>query len=68
MLTLRGLVISLDGRQQVRVEQSIAWTPTSTIEDAERLGVVLAEQAMTQGADEIIRALVRAREEELSHV
>ncbi len=68
MLTLRGLVISLDGRQQVRVERSIAWMPTSTIEDAERLGIVLAEQAMARGADEIIRALIRAREEELSHV
>jgi hydroxymethylbilane synthase len=57
MLTLRGLVISLDGRQQVRVGQSICWTPASTIEDAERLGIVLAEQAMRQGAEQIIRGL-----------
>ena len=57
LLTLRGLVISLDGQQQVRVEQSIAWTPTSTIEDAEHLGTVLAEQALTRGASEIIYGL-----------
>jgi hydroxymethylbilane synthase len=63
MLTLRGLVISLDGRQQVRVEQSVPWTPISTIEDAERLGVALAEQAMTQGADEIVRRLKVVREQ-----
>jgi hydroxymethylbilane synthase len=57
-LTLRGLVIDLDGQRQVRVERSIAWTSTSTVGDAERLGVALAEQAMTQGADEIIRKLM----------
>jgi hydroxymethylbilane synthase len=68
MLTLRGLVISLDGQRQVRVEQSIAWTSTSVIGDAERLGVFLAEQALTEGADEIIRALTVAREQEFSHV
>jgi hydroxymethylbilane synthase len=68
MLTLRGLVISVDGRQQVRVEQRITWTPTSAIEDAEQLGEALAEQALAQGADEIIRTLIRAREEELPHV
>jgi hydroxymethylbilane synthase len=68
MLTLRGLVISVDGRQQVRVEQSITWAPTSAIEDAEHLGEALAEQALTQGADEIIRTLIRAREEKPPHV
>ncbi len=57
LLTLRGLVVSLDGQQQVRVEQSIAWTSASTIEDAERLGTVLAEQALTRGASEIIYGL-----------
>ncbi len=57
MLTLRGLVISLDGRQQVRVQQSMPWTPETPVEQAERLGVLLAEQALAQGADEIIRAL-----------
>jgi len=57
MLTLSGLVISLDGEQQVRVEQSITCTPNLTIEDAEYLGEVLAEQALKQGADEIIRKL-----------
>ena len=68
MLTLRGLVISLDGQQQVRTEQSIAWTPTSTIEDAERLGKLLAEQALAQGANEIIHALMVKREQEILHV
>jgi hydroxymethylbilane synthase len=60
MLTLRGLVISLDGQRQVRVERSITWTPTSTIEDAEHLGEMLAEQALAQGADEIVHTLIRA--------
>jgi hydroxymethylbilane synthase len=57
LLMLRGLVISLDGQQQVRVEQSITWTPTSTIEDAQHLGEALAEQALIQGANEIIYGL-----------
>jgi hydroxymethylbilane synthase len=60
VLTLRGLVISLDGQQRVRVEQSMVWTPTSTVEDAECLGEALAEQALTQGANEIIRGLTVA--------
>jgi hydroxymethylbilane synthase len=68
MLTVRGLVISLDGRQQVRVEQRMEWTPTATVEDAERLGEVLAEQAMVQGADAIIRGLTGTREQEIFHV
>jgi hydroxymethylbilane synthase len=63
MLTLYGLVISLDGRQQVRVEQHIAWMPNSTIEDAEHLGASLAEQAMVRGADTIIHELTVVREE-----
>ena len=57
MLTLRGLVISLDGQQQVRVRQSMRWTPETNIEHAEQLGVLLAEQALAQGANEIIQAL-----------
>jgi hydroxymethylbilane synthase len=57
LLKLRGLVISLDGQQQVRVEKSITWTPNSTIEDAERLGEALAELALIQGANEIIHGL-----------
>jgi hydroxymethylbilane synthase len=57
LLTLQGLVISLDGQQQVRVEQSIVWTPTSTVEDAACLGEALAERALAEGANEIIRGL-----------
>jgi hydroxymethylbilane synthase len=67
-LTVRGLVISLDGQLQVRVEQHIPWTPTSTIEDAERLGAALAQQAIQQGANAIIHELTLVREQELFHV
>ncbi|GAC1350043.1 MAG: hydroxymethylbilane synthase [Ktedonobacteraceae bacterium] len=56
-LTLRGLVISLDGQRQVRVQQSINWTAETTIEDAEQLGITLAEGALAQGAVEIIGKL-----------
>ncbi len=56
-LTLRGLVISLDGQRHVRVQQHIRWTAQSNIENAEQLGVSLAEEALEQGADQIIREL-----------
>ncbi|HEV2581007.1 MAG TPA: hydroxymethylbilane synthase, partial [Ktedonobacteraceae bacterium] len=56
-LTLRGLVISLDGQRHVRVQQRIRWTAQTSIECAEQLGVTLAEEALAQGADEIIREL-----------
>ena len=42
-LTLRGLVISLDGRHHVFVWQSIRWPAQASIERAEQLGVALAE-------------------------
>lgn len=58
-LKLIGLVASLDGHEQVRVSQRIPWTPESTIGDAERLGVELAEVALARGADEIIAALAQ---------
>lgn len=67
-LTLRGLVISLDGQQQVRVQQSIAWTAETNIEYAEALGISLAEQALSQGAAQIIRAIDGAREQEQQRV
>jgi hydroxymethylbilane synthase len=70
-LTLRGLVISLDGEQQVRVQQSMSWTPETNIEHAEQLGVLLAERALAQGADEIIEALnstKSAERQEQQHV
>ncbi len=57
MLTLRGLVIGLDGQLQVRVCQSISWTQGTAIELAEQLGVKLAEQALRQGAAGIIATM-----------
>jgi hydroxymethylbilane synthase len=57
VLTLRGLVISLNGQRQVRVQQSMPWTPETNIEHVRQLGVLLAEQALAQGANEIIQAL-----------
>lgn len=57
MLSLRGLVISLDGQARVRVCQNISWLPGTAIELAEDLGVKLAEQALCQGAAGIIATL-----------
>src|SRR5258706_15586626 len=68
LLTLQGLVISLDGQSQVRVHQSMPWSPETGVEGAERLGVELAEQALVAGAAEIIRALNDTREQERQHV
>ena len=56
-LTLRGLVISVDGQQRVRVSGRIPWLPEIDVKCAEQLGVQLAEQALAQGAAEIINAL-----------
>lgn len=67
-LTLAGLVISLDGQRQVRVSQSIPWSTTSAIVQAEQLGITLAEQALAQGADEIIGAANMTRTQERQHV
>ncbi len=66
--TVRGLVISLDGRRRVQVSQSMPWTPTTTITDAAQLGVALAEDALAQGAHEIIHDIDLLREEEQLHV
>ena len=63
--TLLGLVISLDGQRQVRVSQSMPWPADTGIEHAEQLGIRLAEQALTGGADEIIGAI---REQEHQRV
>jgi hydroxymethylbilane synthase len=56
-LVLHGLVTSLDGQQQIRVCQRVAWTPASPIEQAEQLGTYVAEQALAEGAGEIIQAV-----------
>src|SRR5436305_8131428 len=67
MLTVQGLVISLDGQRQVRVRQSLSWRRGANIELAEQLGIQLVEQAWSQGADEIIDAIDAARGEGPSH-
>jgi porphobilinogen deaminase len=67
LLTVRGLVISLDGREQVRVCQSIAWTTGINPECAEQLGARLAEEALAKGAAEIIKALGVTRIQERQH-
>jgi len=67
MLTLRGLVISLDGQQQVRVHGSMRWTPETGVECAEQLGIELAEQALAEGAAEIIDTLNDRRVRESQH-
>jgi hydroxymethylbilane synthase len=53
-LTLRALVISLDGHRRVRVQGSIVWKPEHALRLAAQLGSMLAEQALAQGAAEII--------------
>ena len=55
-LILQGLVISLDGQRQVRVQGSIPWTSETHCESAEKLGVQLADQALSEGAAEIINS------------
>jgi len=67
-LSLAGLVISLDGQRQVRVHGSIPWSATSAIEQAEQLGITLAEQALAQGANKIIGAIDATRTQERQHV
>lgn len=56
-LLLRGLVISLDGQRQVRVQQAMPWAEETRMEYAETLGISTAEQALAQGADAIIQEL-----------
>jgi len=67
-LTLSGLVISLDGQQQVRVRQYMPWTGETDIEHVEQLGVKLAGQALAQGAGTIIQVVDSMRVQERQHV
>src|SRR5712692_6560469 len=60
-LALQGLVISLDGKERVRVRSSIPWTAQSSVERAAQLGVQLAEQALEQGAAAIIQTVNEGR-------
>lgn len=63
-LEIDGIVASLDGQRRIRVQQSISWTEHSTIAEAEQLGIALAEQALAQGAHEIIQELALPRDRE----
>ncbi len=56
-LILKGLVISLDGQQRVQVLGSIPCTSETPLEYAQQLGMRLAEQALSEGAAEIIETL-----------
>jgi hydroxymethylbilane synthase len=56
-LILKGLVISLDGKREVRVQASMPWTSETHVESAEQLGLQLAEHALSEGAAEIIKTL-----------
>ena len=69
-LMLYGLVISLDGQRQVRVQQEMPWTVETRMEYAEALGISVAEQALAQGADAIIQELESdgSREQERQRV
>jgi hydroxymethylbilane synthase len=67
-LMLRGLVISLDGQQQVRVHGSMPWTPETPVEFVEKLAVQLAERALAEGAADIIDTLHAIRFGEHQHV
>jgi hydroxymethylbilane synthase len=68
LFTLRGLVASLDGEKQIRLQQSIPWTSRTTLADAEQLGTALAEQALARGAQDIIRELALPRDQERLNV
>jgi hydroxymethylbilane synthase len=68
LFTLRGLVASLDGEKQIRLQQSIPWTSRTTLADAEQLGIALAEQALSRGAQDIIRELALPRDQERLNV
>jgi hydroxymethylbilane synthase len=56
-LILRGLVISLDGQRQVCVHGNMPWTQETPVEYVEQLGVKLADQALAEGAVDIIETL-----------
>ena len=61
-LSVSGLVISLDGLRSIRVHRQMLWSEEMSVEQAERLGVRLAEDALEQGADEIISEVNGSRE------
>ena len=57
-LILKGLVISLDGQHKVQVQGTIHVKSETRIEDAEQLGLQLAEKALSEGAAEIIETVI----------
>jgi hydroxymethylbilane synthase len=67
-LVLQGLIISTDGQRSIRVRQSTRWSAEDGIARAEMLGIQLAEQALDQGAQEIIQASNMVREQERQRV
>ncbi len=66
--TLRGLVISLDGKRRIAVQQNMLWRAETTNTQAEQLGVSLAEEALAQGAYAIVHEIDMIREQEQLHV
>lgn len=56
-LLLTGLVISLDGQLKVKVQGSLHWTFDTPVDSAEQLGLQLADQALSEGAAEIIKTV-----------
>ncbi|GHO77446.1 porphobilinogen deaminase [Ktedonobacter sp. SOSP1-85] len=67
-LVLRGLVTSLDGQRRILVQQETGWNAYAFLENAERLGIELAEIALAQGAHDIIAELDGSRVQEQQHV
>ncbi|MDQ2887031.1 MAG: hydroxymethylbilane synthase [Chloroflexota bacterium] len=64
MLSISGLVISLDGLRSIHVQKQMLWTEETSVEQAEQLGMYLAEEALDQGADAIIAEVNGNREQE----
>jgi hydroxymethylbilane synthase len=61
MLRVSGLVISLDGSRSISVQKQMSWSEQASVEQAEQLGVRLAEEALEQGADAIIAEVNESR-------
>jgi hydroxymethylbilane synthase len=67
-LSISGLVISLDGLRSIHVQKQVLWTEETSVEQAEQLGMYLAEEALEQGADAIIAEVNGSREQEHQRV
>lgn len=67
-LSISGLVISLDGLRSIHVQKQMLWTKETSVEQAEQLGMYLAEEALDQGADAIIAEVNGDREQEHQRV